>query len=251
MEKYTNFGYQKVTEKEKTSKVKEVFHSVAQKYDIMNDLMSLGIHRVWKKIAIEECNIKPGDRVLDLASGTGDLAKQIAKTLRSFSNDTGFIISSDINESMLCVGRDKLTNEGVVSNIDYVLANGEFIPFKSNFFDCITIAFGLRNITNKATAIKEMKRVLKPGGRLVILEFSHPTNPTFQKIYDTYSFGILPKIGKLVANDEDSYKYLAESIRMHPKQYELKQMIIDAGFDECEYKNLSGGICAIHKGYKY
>ena len=257
MEKYTNFGYQKVAESEKSSLVKEVFNSVASKYDLMNDLMSLGVHRIWKKEAVAACNIKPTDKVLDLACGTGDITFKLAKKLNlepsNNSNDEskGFLIASDINNSMLSLGRDKLTNQGVVGNIRYVQANGEVLPFIDNYFNCITIAFGLRNVTNKSAALTEMYRILKPGGRLVILEFSHPINDGFRKLYDLYSFKILPKIGKAVAQDEASYKYLAESIRMHPKQEELKQMLLDSGFDECEYQNLNGGICAIHKGYKY
>lgn len=242
----TDFGYQQIPKKQKTNKVKEVFHSVANKYDIMNDLMSCGIHRWWKQRAIQLTHIRKGHRVLDLAGGTGDLAKQIATLV----GDKGQIILADINSSMLQQGRDKLINNGI-ANIQYVQCNAELLPFADNYFDRITIAFGLRNITDKAMALKNMLRILKPGGCLMILEFSKPLTPGLKPIYDFYSFTVLPWLGKIVADDEASYQYLAESIRMHPDQEHLQQLILECGFDKCEVFNLSGGIVAIHRCYKF
>ena len=246
-DKTTHFGYKTVDESEKQQKVGEVFHSVASKYDLMNDLMSIGIHRLWKKIAVFHCGIKPGQVVLDLAGGTGDLTAAFTRELGA----TGCVILADINAEMLQAGRDKLTNQGLVKSIEYLQTNAEALPFADNSFDCIAIGFGLRNVTNKQSALTEMQRVLKPGGRLVILEFSKPVYKQLSSAYDLYSFKVLPFLGKLVANDAESYKYLAESIRMHPDQEQLKSMLQAAGFERCSYENLSGGICAIHKGFKF
>ncbi len=243
----THFGYQDVAKEEKAARVADVFHSVAAKYDIMNDLMSGGIHRIWKQFTIEVSRARRGQRILDIAGGTGDLAAKFSKIVGS----TGQVILADINNSMLNVGRDKLTDKGIVSNIDYVQANAECLPFPDNYFDCITIAFGLRNVTDKDKALRSMYRVLKPGGQLLVLEFSKPSNPLVAKVYDQYSFKILPKMGAFIANDSESYQYLAESIRMHPDQETLKSMMLDAGFDACEYHNLTGGVVALHKGQKY
>lgn len=243
----THFGYQTVAAEEKAGKVAEVFHSVAAKYDIMNDLMSGGIHRIWKQFTIEASRARRGHKILDIAGGTGDLAAKFSKIVGS----TGHVILADINNSMLNVGRDKLTDRGIISNIDYVQANAECLPFPDNHFDCITIAFGLRNVTDKDKALRSMNRILKPGGQLLVLEFSKPTSSLLEKVYDQYSFRILPKVGQLVANDAESYQYLAESIRMHPDQETLKEMVLQAGFDECEYHNMTGGIVALHIGRKY
>lgn len=242
----THFGYQQVKREEKASKVADVFHSVAGKYDLMNDLMSGGIHRFWKMLTIEASTARTGHKILDIAGGTGDLAAKFSKIV----GPTGQVILADINNSMLNVGRDKLTDKGIVGNIEYVQANAECLPFPDNHFDCITIAFGLRNVTDKDAALRSMNRILKPGGRLLVLEFSKPQNDLLEKAYDTYSFKILPKIGQLVANDADSYQYLAESIRMHPDQETLKQMMLDAGFDQASFQNMTGGIVALHKGIK-
>lgn len=243
----THFGYQTVAAEEKAGKVAEVFHSVAAKYDIMNDLMSAGIHRIWKQFTIEASRARKGHKILDIAGGTGDLAAKFSKLV----GPTGQVILADINNSMLNVGRDKLTDKGIVGNINYVQANAECLPFPDNYFDCITIAFGLRNVTDKDKALRSMYRILKPGGQLLVLEFSKPNNALLEKVYDQYSFRVLPKVGKLVANDAESYQYLAESIRMHPDQETLKNMLLDAGFDACDYHNMTGGIVALHKGRKF
>ena len=243
----THFGYQTIDAKDKAGKVAEVFHSVADKYDIMNDVMSLGIHRLWKRYAVELAGLRKGQKVLDLAGGTGDLAALMAPKV----GDEGKIIVSDINDSMLSVGRDRLTNKGLVSNLEYVQANAESLPFAPSTFDCVTIAFGLRNVTDKQKALESMYSVLKPGGRLLVLEFSKPTTEILKKVYDEYSFKLLPKMGELIANDADSYQYLAESIRMHPDQETLKGMILEAGFDECDVHNLTGGIVALHRGFRF
>jgi demethylmenaquinone methyltransferase/2-methoxy-6-polyprenyl-1,4-benzoquinol methylase len=246
-DKTTHFGFQEVPVNEKASKVADVFHSVADSYDVMNDLMSLGIHRLWKKTTIELSGVRTGQTVLDIAGGTGDLTKQFSQRV----GDTGLVILADINASMLACGRDRLLDEGIVNNVHYVQANAETLPFPDNYFDCVTIAFGLRNVTHKDRAIASMYRIVKPGGKLMVLEFSKPLFKPLEKIYDTYSFSVLPRLGKLVANDADSYRYLAESIRMHPDQATLKQMILDAGFDDCRLHNFSGGIVALHIGLKY
>ncbi len=245
-DKTTHFGYETVETSEKAGKVAEVFHSVAAKYDIMNDLMSGGIHRIWKQFTIEASCVRKGHKVLDIAGGTGDLAAKFSKLV----GKNGQVVLSDINASMLNVGRDKLTDKGIVANMDYVQANAEALPFPDNYFDCITIAFGLRNVTDKDKALRSMYRILKPGGRLLVLEFSKTDNKLLEKAYDVYSFKILPTMGKLVADDAESYQYLAESIRMHPDQETLKGMMDEAGFDRTEYHNMTGGIVALHIGVK-
>lgn len=243
----TDFGYEQVKTNEKAAKVADVFHSVAAKYDIMNDLMSFGVHRLWKRFAIDCSGVRPGQKVLDLAGGTGDLTAKFSRIV----GEKGQVILADINDSMLKVGRDKLRDLGVVSNVEYVQANAQALPFPENTFDLITIAFGLRNVTDKDEALRSMYRVLKPGGRLLVLEFSKPSNDLLSKAYDMYSFNLLPTMGKVVANDSESYKYLAESIRMHPDQETLKGMMDTAGFEQTQYYNLTGGIVALHRGYKF
>ncbi|MBI0006887.1 bifunctional demethylmenaquinone methyltransferase/2-methoxy-6-polyprenyl-1,4-benzoquinol methylase UbiE [Gilliamella sp. W8126] len=242
-----DFGYTQVLKQDKVKRVAEVFHSVADKYDVMNDLMSFGIHRIWKKITIEYSSVRKGQKVLDLAGGTGDLTAKFSQIV----GDDGLVVLADINESMLKVGRDKLRDKGLFNNIEYVQANAEELPFADNYFDCITISFGLRNVTDKQKALQSMWRVLKPGGRLLILEFSKPQYQILNKAYDLYSFTMLPLIGKIVANDADSYRYLAESIRMHPDQKTLKKMMEDAGFVDVKYHNMTGGIVALHTGFKF
>ena len=242
----THFGFQQIPVEEKVKRVAGVFHSVADKYDVMNDLMSLGIHRLWKRFTLSQTGLKAGQRVLDLAGGTGDLALRMSRMV----GPAGEVVLSDINESMLNRGRQRLIDQGVAGNMRYVQANAERLPFPDDYFDCITIAFGLRNVTDKDAALASMHRVLKPGGRLLVLEFSKPVAPGLSPIYDTYSFKLLPLMGKLVANDADSYRYLAESIRMHPDQETLKDMMTAAGFEKVSYHNLSGGIVALHKGFK-
>ncbi|MFA7555248.1 MAG: bifunctional demethylmenaquinone methyltransferase/2-methoxy-6-polyprenyl-1,4-benzoquinol methylase UbiE [Spongiibacteraceae bacterium] len=242
----THFGYKTVEREQKAGMVAGVFHSVAAKYDLMNDLMSAGVHRIWKRFTIELSGVRPGNQVLDIAGGTGDLAAKFSKIV----GPTGRVVLADINESMLRVGRDKLTDRGIVGNIEYAQANAEALPFPDNTFDCITIAFGLRNVTDKDAALRSMLRVLKPGGRLLVLEFSKPRNELLSKAYDAYSFKLLPLMGKIITDDADSYRYLAESIRMHPDQDTLKTMMVDAGFARCEYHNMTGGVVAVHKGLK-
>lgn len=242
-EKKTHFGFQTVEESEKARKVAEVFHSVAGKYDVMNDLMSGGLHRLWKRFTIEQSAVRAGSRVLDIAGGTADLARQFARR----AGKTGFVILTDINNSMLTVGRDRLIDDGLVTPA--VQCDGEKLPFPDNYFDCVSVAFGLRNMTHKDAALREMLRVLKPGGRLLVLEFSKVAKP-LQPLYDAYSFKLLPVMGKLIADDAESYRYLAESIRMHPSQDELKTMMEEAGFIRVEYFNLTAGIVALHKGFK-
>lgn len=245
-EKTTDFGYKQVPTEKKAGLVAGVFHSVAAKYDLMNDLMSGGVHRIWKFFTIEKSGARAGHTILDIAGGTGDLSASFSKIV----GETGQVILADINDSMLKVGRDKLIDRGHGNNIDYVQADAQYLPFPDNTFDCITIAFGLRNVTNKDLALASMLRVLKPGGRLLVLEFSKPTTTTLEKIYDTYSFKILPKMGELVAGDAESYAYLAESIRMHPDQETLKDMMNSAGFVKTEYTNMTGGVVALHRGFK-
>ncbi len=243
----THFGFRTVAKGDKEAMVADVFHSVAAKYDLMNDLMSFGIHRIWKRFTIECSGVRRGQRVLDLAGGTGDLTAKFSRLV----GDEGEVVLADINASMLQVGREKLRNQGVVGNISYVQANAEALPFPENFFDCITISFGLRNVTEKERALRSMYRVLKPGGRLLVLEFSKPTMKALSKIYDAYSFHVLPRIGEMVVSDAGSYRYLAESIRMHPDQETLKGMMVDAGFDSVDYFNLTSGIVALHRGFKF
>ncbi len=247
-ESTTHFGFEQVPSSEKAGKVAGVFDSVASNYDLMNDVMSLGIHRLWKKFTIEMCGLREGHKVLDLAGGTGDLAIKQAQKV----GDNGHVILADINASMLQEGRDRVLNKGLVNRISTSQCNAEILPFDDNTFDCITIAFGLRNVTDKIKALQSMRRVLKAGGRLCVLEFSKPLHPPLQKLYDFYSFNILPRMGEWIAKDKDSYQYLAESIRMHPDQETLKQMMLnDAGFDEVEVFNMSGGIVALHRAFKY
>lgn len=245
-ENTTHFGFEQVPINEKANKVADVFHSVAQKYDIMNDLMSGGIHRMWKRFTIEMSAVRAGHKVLDIAGGTGDLAYKFSRLV----GPEGQVVLSDINASMLGVGRDRLLDRGVGNNVEYVQLDAQYIPFADNTFDCVTIAFGLRNVTDKDLALRSMLRVLKPGGRLLVLEFSKPGNPLLEKVYDEYSFRALPFMGKLITNDADSYRYLAESIRMHPDQETLKGMMDNAGFTNTEYHNMTGGIVALHKGIK-
>ena len=243
----THFGFRKVQREDKSSLVAEVFQSVAPKYDLMNDLMSFGMHRLWKRFTIKQAAIRPGHRILDVAAGTGDLSMAFAK----LTGPTGAVMMTDINEAMLNAGRDRLLDEGMLGNIECVQADAESLPFTDNDFDRVTIAFGLRNVTDKQAALSSMYRVLKPGGKLLILEFSKPQTPLLAKAYDLYSFNVIPKIGGLVANDSASYQYLVESIRMHPDQETMKSMMETAGFEDVEYFNLSGGIVALHQGYKY
>lgn len=245
-EDLTHFGYASVKPSEKAGKVADVFHSVAAKYDIMNDLMSFGIHRLWKRITIETSGVRPGHKVLDIAGGTGDLTMQFSKRV----GDQGKVVLADINDSMLKVGRDRLFDRGYGNNIEFVQANAEALPFPDNYFNCVSIAFGLRNVTDKDKALRSMTRVLKPGGRLLVLEFSKPTNHFVSELYDKYSFTALPMMGKLITNDADSYQYLAESIRMHPDQETLKGMMGEAGLVNCRYQNMSSGIVALHTGIK-
>jgi demethylmenaquinone methyltransferase / 2-methoxy-6-polyprenyl-1,4-benzoquinol methylase len=243
----THFGYQEVPVEEKAARVGAVFRSVAGKYDLMNDLMSVGLHRLWKRQAVTLANVRRGHRILDLASGTGDLARLMAERV----GKQGQVVLSDINEAMLDRGRERLTDAGVVGNVDFVLANAEYLPFPANYFDRVTIAFGLRNVTHKERALAEMRRVLKPGGSVLVLEFSQLYVEPLRPLYDLYSFQLLPRIGKLVTGDADSYRYLAESIRVHPDQETLRAMMEEAGLEDCEYFNLAGGIVAVHRGYKY
>ena len=243
----THFGFKQVPKHEKVALVRGVFDSVASQYDLMNDLMSMGIHRIWKRVAVQLANVREGDSVLDLAGGTGDLTTLYEKRVGS----KGQVVLADINAAMLRTGRDRLINRGLAGNIRYAQVNAECLPFADNTFDCVTIGFGLRNVTDKDAALRSMYRVLKPGGRVIVLEFSHPVDPITEKVYDFYSFNLLPKIGAVVAKDEDSYRYLAESIRMHPKQDELKRMMEEAGLERCEYFNMTQGIVAVHRGYKF
>ncbi len=239
----THFGFQQVDEADKARKVRGVFDSVAAKYDLMNDLMSAGMHRAWKAYTVQVANLKPGERALDIAGGTGDLSRAFARKV----GETGMVVHTDINEAMLRQGRDRLLNEGLI--LPTSLADAEKLPFKSESFDLVSVAFGLRNMTHKDVALAEMCRVLKPGGRLLVLEFSRVAEP-LRKPYDWYSFNILPKLGSLFAGDAESYRYLAESIRMHPDQATLKAMMKAAGFGHVDVHNLSAGIVALHAGIK-
>ena len=239
----THFGFQQIPEAEKSAKVREVFKSVAPSYDVMNDLMSGGMHRVWKRFTVDLANVKPGEKVLDVASGSGDLALAFAKKVGA----QGQVWQTDINEAMLKVGRDRLINAGHI--LPNALCDAEKLPFASESFDLVSVAFGLRNMTHKDLALAEMTRVLKPGGRLLVLEFSK-VHPTLNKVYDAYSFKVLPLLGKLVARDEGSYRYLAESIRMHPDQETLRGLMEDAGLKRVEFFNLAAGVVALHRGVK-
>ena len=245
-ERETDFGYQRVPEHEKAARVRGVFDSVASRYDLMNDLMSLGLHRLWKRLAVLLAGARPGNRVLDLAGGSGDLTRLLARDV----GPAGEVVILDINRSMLEVGRDRLLDAGLAQNVRYTQANAEALPFGSNTFDLVVIGFGLRNVTRKDLALAEMHRVLKPGGRAFVLEFSQVSQPLLGRLYDLYSFKLLPRIGKLFANDEASYRYLAESIRMHPPQAELAGMMRTAGFGQCQYVNMLGGVVALHGGVK-
>ena len=242
----THFGFREVPTGDKAKLVRSVFDSVAGKYDLMNDLMSFGIHRIWKRIAVQLSHVRYGEKVLDLAGGTGDMSALFHQRV----GDKGRVILSDINAEMLKRGRDRLIDDGVAEGIGYAQIDAEQLPFPDDTFDCVCIAFGLRNVTQKDEALKSMRRVLRPGGRVIVLEFSEAQGALFKKTYDLYSFKLLPMIGKLVAGDEESYRYLAESIRMHPNQEKLKQMMSEAGFERCEYFNLTHGVVAIHRGYK-
>jgi len=245
-DKTTHFGYETVPEAEKAERVRGVFDSVASRYDLMNDLMSFGVHRLWKRFAVELAGVRAGQRVLDLASGTGDLAARFAGLV----GPTGAVVMTDINAAMLARGRDRLLDEGRGGNVRYAQIDAEALPFPDATFDCASIAFGLRNVTHKERALAEMHRVLRPGGRALVLEFSHPTTRPLQAAYDLYSFQLLPRLGRWVTGDEASYRYLAESIRVHPDQETLKGMIAAAGFDRCDVHNLTGGIVAVHRGFK-
>ena len=242
----THFGYQTVLAAEKTKHVAEVFHTVASRYDLMNDIMSLGLHRAWKQYTLFTSNVRPGQKILDIAGGTGDLAKGFLKKV----GENGAVYLADINASMLKTGRDKLLDLGIFENLFYVQTNAENLSFQDNYFDCVSIGFGLRNVTDKEKALASIFRVLKPGGCLLVLEFSHPLLPLVKKLYDTYSFSFLPKLGKWITASEESYRYLVESIRQHPDQETLKSMILNAGFDRCDYTNLTGGIVCLHRAYK-
>ena len=241
-----DFGFQKIPKGEKQARVREVFDSVADRYDVMNDLMSAGLHRVWKRFALARTGLRPGQRALDVACGSGDLGRGMARQV----GPNGLVVLTDINTAMLAHGRDKLLNSGVIGNVAFAQTDAEQLPFSANSFHCVTIGFGLRNVTDKATALAAMYRVVKPGGRLLVLEFSQLRVKALQPLYDLYSFELLPRMGKLVANDADSYRYLAESIRMHPNQQVLNDMLEHAGFERCRYFNLAGGIVALHQGFK-
>ena len=242
MNKKTHFGFKEVDVNEKAEHVGDVFHSVAEEYDLMNDAMSFGMHRLWKKMLIELSELSEGSIALDIASGTADIPKLINKKVKSVSMHV-----TDINPSMLALGKDRAINENFFHNCSFALASGESLPYQNQTFDLVTVGFGLRNFTDKERGLKEMRRVLKPNGVLLILEFSKPTNSFFSKIYDWYSFNIIPKLGSFLANDSESYQYLAESIRMHPDQETLKDMVLDAGFDDCKFYNLVNGVVSIHK----
>ena len=241
--KTVDFGYERVTPEEKTARVRDVFDSVAGSYDLMNDLMSGGMHRLWKRFALSQTGLRPGQRALDVASGTGDLGAGLA---RQVGRD-GLAVLTDINREMLARGRDRLIDKGIGAQVAFVIANAECLPFPDRSFDCVTIGFGLRNVTDKPAALASMRRVLRPGGRLLVLEFSKP-RPEIRAAYDAYSFNVLPRLGGIVAGDAASYRYLAESIRMHPDQETLASMIRDAGFDDCRWHNLAAGIVALHVG---
>jgi demethylmenaquinone methyltransferase/2-methoxy-6-polyprenyl-1,4-benzoquinol methylase len=242
----TDFGFQSVPRGQKAQRVRGVFDSVAARYDLMNDLMSAGVHRLWKRFTLQLTQLRPGQQALDVAGGSGDLAAGMARQVGA----EGLVILTDINAAMLARGRDRLIDAGLVGNVRCLQADAEKLPFAADTFQCVTIGFGLRNVTDKPAALRSMQRVLKPGGQLIVLEFSRPAAP-LRPLYDAYSFHILPRLGQLVAQDEASYRYLAESIRMHPDQETLKGLMQEAGLEDCQYHNLSGGIVAVHRGYKY
>ena len=242
-----DFGYQEVPTAEKAQRVRAVFDSVADKYDLMNDLMSAGVHRLWKRYTLSQTGLRPGQVALDVAGGTGDIAAGMAKQVGA----SGLVVLSDINAAMLEVGRNRLLDRGLMHNVRFSLANAECLPFEDESFDCVTIAFGLRNVTDKPAALASMRRVLRPGGRLLVLEFSKPVVPGLKPVYDVYSFSVLPWLGKRIAGDADSYQYLAESIRRFPDQETLCAMMREAGLEDCRHHNLSGGIVALHKGFRY
>jgi demethylmenaquinone methyltransferase/2-methoxy-6-polyprenyl-1,4-benzoquinol methylase len=245
-ERSTDFGFQRVSLKDKTQRVRAVFDSVAARYDLMNDLMSAGAHRLWKRYTLALTHLRPGQRALDVAGGTGDLAVGLARQV----GERGLVVLTDINAAMLARGRDRLIDAGIAGNVACVQANAERLPFPDGTFDCITIGFGLRNVTDKAAALASMRRSLKPGGQLIILEFSQPQVAALKPLYDAYSFRVLPLLGRWVTGDEASYRYLAESIRLHPDQEKLLAMMHAAGLEGCRYQNLSGGIVAVHRGYR-
>lgn len=247
VEKKTHFGYQQVPTSQKKELVKNVFDTVTEQYDIMNDAMSFGIHRLWKEFVVRTAHLQDGQTILDLAAGTGDLSALIHKRL----NGRCTLLSSDINQSMLSRGRDRLLDKGCYENIHFVQANAEYLPFPDNTFDRVFMGFGLRNVTDKTKALENIYRCLKPGGQCLVLEFSKCTDPFVNKFYDIYSFKILPKLGSLIAKDKNPYQYLAESIRMHENQHDLQALFYQAGFQECRFQNLTFGIVAIHKGYKF
>lgn len=242
----TDFGFTRVTAQEKTTRVREVFDSVASNYDLMNDLMSFGLHRFWKRFMVASAKLRPGAHVLDLAGGTGDIARLLSKSL----NGTGTVVLSDINQPMLMIGRDRCIDENLAENIVFAQADAQQLPFSNYEFDLVTIAFGLRNVTDKQLALEEMFRVLKPGGKAFILEFSKLEIDALAPAYDKFSFDILPKLGEIVAGDSDSYRYLAESIRTHPDQASLMSMMENAGFERCKYRNILGGVVAMHEGMR-
>ncbi len=242
----THFGFQEIPTQEKAKRVADVFHTVADRYDLMNDLMSFGLHRLWKNYTLNKSLVREGHTVLDIAGGTGDLTKGFSKKVGA----TGNVYLADINDSMLHMGRNKLIDSGFATNIHYIQANAECLPFKSNYFDCVSISFGLRNVTDKQKALNSIYETLKPGGILLVLEFSKPVLPLLEKLYDQYSFHVVPKLGELITGSKDSYQYLVESIRKHPDQENLKNMILEARFDSCDYFNLTGGIVCLHRGVK-
>src|SRR5471032_53376 len=243
----TDFGFQRVPWREKARRVRDVFDSVADRYDLMNDLMSGGAHRLWKQFMLSLTGLRPGDKALDVAGGTGDIAAGLARQVGT----SGLVVLTDINANMLQHGRDRLTDRALVGNVQYAQANAERLPFVDGSFDCVTIAFGLRNVTDKSAALASMQRVLRPGGQLLVLEFSQPVVPVLGRLYDLYSFNVLPWLGRAVAGDAESYRYLAESIRRHPDQQGLIELMKTAGLESCRYHNLSAGIVALHRGYRY
>lgn len=245
--KRSHFGFREVSELEKTELVKNVFSSVVDQYDFMNDLMSFGLHRMWKDIAIIHSGVKKGHKVLDVAAGSGDLTQRLIERV----GKGGRVVSVDISQPMLAKGMRQMVDKGYIENVDYTLCNAETLPFRDQYFDCVSISFGLRNITRISSSLRSMFRVLRPGGRVLILEFSKPPSKMLKRIYDQYSFSIIPRLGRAVTGDEESYRYLVESIQRHPDQDELKNMMQDVGFEDVNYTNLTGGIVSIHFGFRY